>query len=52
MTGFFITPAGLNELKNYKYVSGNYTPGDMCMQPFWNWFVELVPMVSKVHIRD
>jgi hypothetical protein len=42
----FISPQGIKELKNYKYVGGAYTPGDMAMQPFWNWFVTLVPMVS------
>ena len=51
MTGFYITPAGLQELKNYKYQGGQYTHGDKCMQPFWNWFVELIPMVrTETHL--
>lgn len=29
--GKFITPQGLKELKNYKYVGGAYTPGDKAM---------------------
>lgn len=46
--GRFITPEGVQALKNYKYKSGHYTPGDNAMQPFWNWFVSLVPLVSTV----
>ena len=44
--GKFISPKGIQELKNYKYVGGAYTPGDKAMQPFWEWFVTLIPMVS------
>lgn len=44
--GKFITPHGIQQLKNYKYKSGAYTHGDNFMQPFWNWFVTLFPMVS------
>jgi hypothetical protein len=46
--GNFITKEGLVNLKNYKYRSGVYTPIDNAMQPFWNWFVTLVPMVNKL----
>jgi len=47
MTGFgkFISKEALVELKNYKYKSGEYTWLDNAMQPFWNWFVTLIPMV-------
>ena len=52
MLGFgkFISPQGLKELKNYKYVGGAYTPGDKAMQPFWEWFVTLLPLVSIGHL--
>jgi hypothetical protein len=46
--GTYITPAGITALKNHKYKSGTYTPMDNAMQPFWNWFVSLFPLVSKV----
>ena len=46
--GNFITPKGLVNLKNYKYKSGVYTPLDNFMQPFWNWFVTLIPMVNYI----
>lgn len=46
--GSFITPQGLINLKNYKYRSGLYTYGDNLMQPFWNWFVTLIPLVGPV----
>ena len=42
----YITPKGLAELKGYVYKSGGYTPLDNAMQPFWNWFVTLIPLVS------
>ena len=40
----FISPAGLLQLLEYKYVSGTYSIGDKFMQPFWEWFVTLMPM--------
>ena len=42
----FISGEGLKQLLEYKYVSGEYTVLDNAMQPFWNWFVTLLPMVS------
>jgi hypothetical protein len=47
MLGFskFITEEGLNNLKNFQYRAGKYTYCDNMMQPFWNWFVTLIPMV-------
>lgn len=47
MAGFakFISKEGLVNLKNYKYRGGAYTALDNAMQPFWNWFVTLIPMV-------
>jgi hypothetical protein len=48
MAGFaqFISKEGLVNLQNYKYRGGVYTPLDNAMQPFWNWFVTLIPMVT------
>jgi len=48
MTGFgkFITKEALVTLKNYQYKGGAYTALDNAMQPFWNWFVTLIPMVT------
>ena len=48
MAGFaqFISKEGLVNLKNYKYRGGAYTALDNAMQPFWNWFVTLIPMVT------
>lgn len=40
----FITPEGLQVLKNWKYRAGQYTYCDNMMQPFWNWFVTLFPI--------
>ena len=47
MAGFakFISKEGLVNLKNYKYKGGAYTALDNAMQPFWNWFVTLIPLV-------
>ncbi len=49
MFGFakFITDEGIVNLRNYKYNSSKYTYCDNLMQPFWNWFVELIPTVIK-----
>jgi len=46
--GKFISPKGIKELKNYKYVGGAYTPLDKAMQPFWEWFVTLIPLVRRI----
>jgi len=43
----FISRDGLEKLRSYKYVSGQYTICDTLMTPFWEWFVKLIPMVSK-----
>ena len=43
----YITKEGLEQLSKWKYVSGPYTPLDNAMQPFWNWFVTLIPIVRK-----
>lgn len=47
----FISKAGLQKLLQYKYVSGQYSYLDNAMQPFWNWFVTLIPMVSAPYHR-
>jgi hypothetical protein len=54
MFGFatFIDKKGIQELKNYKYVGSDYTPCDKAMQPFWEWFVTLIPMVSPKKISN
>lgn len=44
--GTYISPEGLTNLKNYQYRPGKYTPIDNAMQPFWNWFVTLIPLVN------
>lgn len=43
--GKFIKPQGIENLKNWSYKAGQYTHLDNAMQPFWNWFVTLFPMV-------
>lgn len=40
-----ITKAGLRQLDAYKYVSGVSTWGDNMMNPFWEYCVQLLPMV-------
>lgn len=45
--GKFITEQGISNLQNWSYTAGKYTYCDNCMQPFWNWFVTLFPMVSN-----
>jgi hypothetical protein len=42
----FITKDGLNNLKNYKYQSGGYSFIDKIMNYWWEFCVELIPMVS------
>ena len=39
----YLNEEALENLKNYKYVSGEYSPMDKCLTPFWNWSVELLP---------
>lgn len=38
-----LSKRALSGLKAYKYVSAGYTLLDDIHQPFWNWFVELLP---------
>ena len=42
----FISRPGLEKLKEYKYTAGDSSIGDRLMAPFWNWFIELIPLVS------
>jgi len=46
--GQFINEHGIDCLKNYKYKSGSYTFMDNAMQPWWEFFVSCVPMVSCI----
>lgn len=39
----FITPEGLQQLRQYKYKSGGYTWLDNLMNPFWECTVNLLP---------
>ena len=41
----FITPQGLENLKNYKYVSGGYSEVDKIMNHYWEAFVQIIPTV-------
>jgi len=45
----FIGPAGVEELKRYKYKSGEYSTFDNLMNPFWFQATELLPLVRKNH---
>ena len=40
----YLSDSALLNLKNYKYVSGQYSPMDYVLTPFWNKVVEYVPM--------
>ena len=40
----YLSESALLNMKNYKYVSGTYSPGDYAMTPFWNKCVEFLPM--------
>lgn len=40
----YISEKGLQELLNYKYVSGGYSIADKLFTPFWNWFIEFIPL--------
>lgn len=46
----FITKAGLEELKRYKYVSGGYSFMDKIMNHWWEFFVKLIPLVSRTYL--
>ena len=41
-----IPDAGLDALRKYEYRSGGYSPLEMWVNPFWEWCVQLLPMVS------
>ena len=43
----YITKEGLVQLTQWKYQSSEYTFLDNVMQPYWNNFVKLFPLVSK-----
>ena len=40
----YMSKEALVHLKNYKYVSGEYSIMDKVLTPYWNWVVELLPM--------
>jgi phosphatidylglycerophosphate synthase len=40
LTGHFITPEGLENIKNHKYKSGGYSFLDKKLNPWWEWVVE------------
>ena len=48
----YISEQGLIELKNWNYKSSEYTPLDNAMQPFWNGFVKLFPLVSDAWLSS
>lgn len=46
IAGKFINAQGIECLKRYQYKGSDYTVLDKALQPYWNWFVTLVPLVS------
>lgn len=40
----YLKDDALYALKNYKYVSGTYTPIDVAMQGFWEGCTKMLPM--------
>ena len=44
----FITEEGLQNLKNYKYVSGGYSELDKIMNHYWEFVVTFIPMVFSI----
>ena len=40
----YLSDRELNELKNYKYKSGDYSILDKVLTPYWNWCVEFLPL--------
>ena len=46
LTGQFIDKKGIQCLKDYKYKGSDYTVLDKAMQPWWEFFVSLIPLVS------
>lgn len=49
----YITKEGLNNLKNYKYVSGGYSFVDNIMNKYW-WenVITVMPMVNKLRFNN
>jgi len=43
----YIPKEGLENLKNYKYVSGGYSTVDNLMNPFWESIVRIYPLVLQ-----
>ena len=48
--GEFITKEGLENVKNYKYIPGTYSRVDQIMDPYWKWWVNLLPMTLAPNI--
>jgi phosphatidylglycerophosphate synthase len=40
----YLDSRALNNLRNYKYVSGEWSPLDIKLNPFWNSIVEYIPL--------
>lgn len=40
----YLSPSGLQAIKNHKYVPGCYTPLDNLLNPWWFWATERLPM--------
>ncbi|CAI2371000.1 unnamed protein product [Moneuplotes crassus] len=43
LLGNFISEKGEENIKNHKYVPGEYSPMDNLLNPFWIWIVEFLP---------
>lgn len=46
--GSYIDQPGLERLRKYKYVSVGSTPMDRLLNPFWNFVVSWIPVVSSL----
>ena len=44
MKSKYLNQEALVSLRNYKYVSGEYSPLDHLMTPYWNKCVEFLPL--------
>ena len=40
----YLSKKALENLNLYKYKSGEYSVLDKLLTPFWNWFVEFIPL--------
>jgi ethanolaminephosphotransferase len=40
----YLSPSGLEAIKNHQYVPGCYTPLDNLLNPWWFWATERLPM--------